>query len=62
MAPSWALYPRVALATLATLSASQAFISGAFSKTMQGEPANALEPPGRQGGSESGWAEVLVPK
>jgi KUP system potassium uptake protein len=37
MAPSWALYPLVALATLATIIASQALISGAFSITMQGE-------------------------
>jgi KUP system potassium uptake protein len=37
MAPSWALYPLVILATLATIIASQALISGAFSITMQGE-------------------------
>jgi KUP system potassium uptake protein len=37
MAPSWALYPLVALATLATIIASQALISGAFSITMQAE-------------------------
>src|SRR5687768_14286827 len=30
MAPSWALYPLVAMATLATIIASQALISGAF--------------------------------
>ena len=36
MAPSWALYPMVALATAATVIASQALISGAFSLTMQG--------------------------
>ena len=36
MAPSWALYPLVALATAATVIASQALISGAFSLTMQG--------------------------
>ena len=36
MAPSWALYPLVALATTATIIASQALISGAFSLTMQG--------------------------
>jgi KUP system potassium uptake protein len=35
MAPSWALYPLVVLATLATIIASQALISGAFSLTMQ---------------------------
>jgi KUP system potassium uptake protein len=37
MAPGWALYPLVALATLATIIASQALISGAFSITMQAE-------------------------
>ena len=35
MAPSWALYPLVVLATLATVIASQAVISGAFSLTRQ---------------------------
>jgi KUP system potassium uptake protein len=35
MAPEWALYPVVAIATAATVIASQALISGAFSLTMQ---------------------------
>lgn len=35
MAPSWALYPLVGLATIATVIASQAVISGAFSITLQ---------------------------
>ena len=35
MAPRWALYPLVALATLAAIIASQALISGAFSLTRQ---------------------------
>lgn len=35
MAPSWGLIPMVILATLATIIASQALISGAFSLTMQ---------------------------
>lgn len=35
LAPKWALYPLVALATAATVIASQALISGAFSLTMQ---------------------------
>jgi len=34
-APSWALYPLIALSTLATVIASQAVISGAFSITRQ---------------------------
>jgi KUP system potassium uptake protein len=37
MAPSWALYPLVAIATAATVIASQALISGVFSITMQAE-------------------------
>ncbi len=36
MAPSWALYPLVILATLSTVIASQALITGVFSITMQG--------------------------
>ena len=35
MAPGWALVPLVVLATMATVIASQALISGAFSLTMQ---------------------------
>lgn len=35
LAPSWALYPLVGLATAATIIASQAVISGAFSVTSQ---------------------------
>jgi KUP system potassium uptake protein len=37
LAPAWALYPLVGLATLATIIASQALITGAFSLTMQAE-------------------------
>ncbi len=35
MAPSWGLYPLIALATMATIIASQAVISGSFSLTRQ---------------------------
>src|SRR5256714_8574731 len=35
LAPSWALYPLVGIATLAAIIASQASISGAFSLTQQ---------------------------
>ena len=35
MVPGWALYPMVGIATAATVIASQALISGAFSLTMQ---------------------------
>jgi KUP system potassium uptake protein len=37
LAPPWALYPLVILATFATIIASQALISGVFSITMQAE-------------------------
>lgn len=36
LAPAWAVYPLVALATAASVIASQALIAGAFSLTMQG--------------------------
>ncbi|MEO6589710.1 MAG: potassium transporter Kup [Pyrinomonadaceae bacterium] len=35
LAPDWALYPMIILSTMATVIASQAVISGAFSLTMQ---------------------------
>jgi KUP system potassium uptake protein len=35
IAPSWAIYPLVALATIATIIASQAIITGSFSMTRQ---------------------------
>jgi KUP system potassium uptake protein len=35
LAPAWALYPMVVLATWATVIASQAVISGAFSLSAQ---------------------------
>lgn len=37
MAPAWAVFPLVAIATAATIIASQALISGVFSITMQAE-------------------------
>lgn len=36
LAPGWALYPMIVLATCAAIIASQAIISGAYSLTMQG--------------------------
>ncbi len=35
LVPSWALYPMIALATMAAITASQALISGSFSLTQQ---------------------------
>jgi KUP system potassium uptake protein len=37
LAPAWALYPMVVIATIATVIASQALISGAFSITQQAQ-------------------------
>ena len=42
LAPEWALYPMVILATAATIIASQAVISGAFSLTRQAVQLNLL--------------------
>lgn len=42
LAPSWALYPLIVLATAATCIASQAVISGAFSLTRQAAQLNLL--------------------
>lgn len=42
MVPSWGLYPTVLLATLATVIASQALISGAFSLAMQAVQLNLI--------------------
>src|SRR5207253_6252014 len=45
LAPSWALYPLIALATAATIIASQAVISGAFSLTRQSVQLGYRPPP-----------------
>ena len=47
LAPAWVLYPLVALATCATVIASQAVISGAFSITMQAVQLGFLPAPRR---------------
>lgn len=44
LVPGWALYPMVGLATAATIIASQAIISGAFSLTYQGMHLGYLPP------------------
>jgi KUP system potassium uptake protein len=61
LAPSWALYPTVALSTLATVIASQAIITGSFSLTRQAMQLGWL--PGmqiRQTSSEE-FGQVYVP-
>jgi KUP system potassium uptake protein len=44
LAPDWMLYPLIALATLATVIASQAMLSGAFSLTLQAVQLGYLPP------------------
>ncbi len=44
LAPDWMLYPLIALATMATVIASQAMLSGAFSLTLQAVQLGYLPP------------------
>ena len=44
LAPDWMLYPLIALATIATVIASQAMLSGAFSLTLQAVQLGYLPP------------------
>jgi len=59
--PSWALYPMVALATAATVIASQATISGAFSVTQQAVQLGFLPRVIIQHTSESTLGQIYVP-
>jgi KUP system potassium uptake protein len=61
MAPSWALFPMVALATLATIIASQALISGAFSLTMQAENLGFLPRLDIIHTSASAYGQIYIP-
>lgn len=61
LAPSWALYPMVALATLATVIASQAVISGAFSVTRQAMQLGYLPRLDIQHTSEKAIGQVYLP-
>jgi len=61
MAPSWALIPIVALATVATVIASQALISGAFSLTMQAVQLGYLPRMGIDQTSAREVGQVYVP-
>ena len=62
MAPGWALYPMVALATAATVIASQAVISGAFSLTRQAVQLGYLPRLEVRHTSETEIGQVYVPK
>jgi KUP system potassium uptake protein len=61
MAPSWALYPLVILATSATVIASQALITGAFSLTMQAVQLGFLPRIAVRHTSEEEYGQIYVP-
>ncbi|HEX9180356.1 MAG TPA: KUP/HAK/KT family potassium transporter, partial [Burkholderiales bacterium] len=61
MAPDWALYPLVGLATLATVIASQAVISGAFSVTRQAMQLGFVPRMAVQHTSEKEKGQIYVP-
>lgn len=62
MAPPWALYPLVALATTAAVIASQALISGAFSLTMQGIQMGYIPRMEIRHTSQEAHGQIYVPK
>ncbi len=62
LAPSWALYPLVALASAATIIASQAVISGAFSLTRQATTLGYLPRLEVRHTSEEEIGQVYVPR
>jgi len=62
LAPDWALYPMVALATVATVIASQAVISGAFSMTRQAVLLGYLPRFQIRHTSEEEIGQIYVPK
>ena len=62
MAPSWALVPLVILATFATVIASQAVISGAFSLTQQAVQLGLLPRLEIQHTSESQVGQIYMPR
>jgi KUP system potassium uptake protein len=61
MAPTWALYPLVGLATLATIIASQALISGAYSITMQAENLGFLPRMNILHTSPTAYGQIYIP-
>lgn len=61
LAPDWALIPLVGLATLATIIASQALISGAFSITMQAENLGFFPRMKIIHTSETAFGQIYVP-
>jgi KUP system potassium uptake protein len=61
LAPSWALMPLVALSTLATVIASQAVISGAFSLTRQAVQLGYLPRVDIEHTSETAIGQIYIP-
>ena len=62
MLPDWALLPMVGLATAATVIASQAVISGAFSLTRQAVQLNMLPRIEIQHTSETQSGQIYMPR
>ncbi len=60
-APTWSLYPLVALATAATIIASQAIITGSFSMTRQAIQLGWLPPVDIRQTSDSVYGQIYVP-
>src|SRR5579863_627513 len=60
-APSWSLYPLVALATAATIIASQAIITGSFSMTRQAVQLGWLPPVAIRQTSDVVYGQIYVP-
>ena len=61
IAPSWSLYPLVALATLATIIASQAIITGSFSMTRQAMQLGWLPGVSIRQTSDRVYGQIYVP-
>ena len=62
MVPSWALYPMIALATAATVIASQAVITGAFSLTNQAVQLGLLPRLQIRRTSETQAGQIYIPR
>jgi len=61
IAPAWSIYPLVALATVATIIASQAIITGSFSMTRQAMQLNWLPGVAIRQTSDRVYGQIYVP-
>jgi KUP system potassium uptake protein len=61
LAPSWAVYPLVVLATVATIIASQAIITGSFSMTRQAMQLGWLPGVNIRQTSDAAYGQIYVP-